>query len=761
MKEPAMLLAALMVLLPLASAGAQELRDHGVGTPLAERRGVVGVHTDDGQNLVIACSTDLSPRGWILVTDIDTGETEQIYGPPGVPNGPPYGSLVASTGRFYTGFGDWLLEFDPITREWTAATQVPPASAFLRIIEGPNGLIWAGDVYRAGLASYDPATGKLTDHGRMDEKEQYLSHLAYDDAGWLYCGIGTGAHKIVAYNPESGERRQIVPEDELEIGTAYVQTGVDGNAYGRAGEQWYRLHGGVGEKIDQSEVAQKRDLGDIYWGDVDATFPDGREVTTYSLLDKFMIVRDPAAGEERRIEFDYQSEGSGIRVVCAGPDGRIYANSAHPSRFIVYDPDSDTLRHMPDAIALKGLAVQGPYVAGGHYGGGKLYIFDTRRPWRMHPRAGLIEGGLGAEQLAERATADLGEVRYLDSHDIVFLLGDQFGAELHMPVTVPTDGEYRLIVATYTSPAYARGQILLDGEPVGEPFDPRSPTIGPGPVLVFGPFDLSAGEHTVSVRTLNGDAENPWISIASLKLTDEPVDPATLQLEASNPQLVAEFAPDINVPWGAAAHPDGEHVMISGNPGYGYIGGGLGIHNIVTGENELLPHTRLVENQSTMDIAPLPDGDLICCTSVSGGHGAGAVTRDAMLYRLDWESRQVEWRAVPVPGLASIVSLEVAPDGTVWAIGSDATLIVFDPETQEVVRTVDLGVYGAVPHQPITRGPDGMLYLLLGRSILRIDPRTHVIEKIVDAPGGISGGIGILDGRIYFSIDSHLWSAAI
>ncbi|MGD9496529.1 MAG: hypothetical protein AB7Y46_09480, partial [Armatimonadota bacterium] len=59
-----------------AAAPAQDLTDHGVGTPLAERRGVVGVQDAAGHNLVIACSTDLSPRGWILVTDIDTGETE-------------------------------------------------------------------------------------------------------------------------------------------------------------------------------------------------------------------------------------------------------------------------------------------------------------------------------------------------------------------------------------------------------------------------------------------------------------------------------------------------------------------------------------------------------------------------------------------------------------------------------------------------------------------------------------------------------------
>ena len=754
-------IAAALVSVLICAGGAigQQLRDHGVGTPLAERRGVVGVEGADGHDLVIACSTDLTPRGWILVTDLNTGETEQIYAPDDVPGSAPYGSLVADSGLFYTAMGDTLLEFDPKTREWTFHAKIAPAVAFLRIIEGPNGTIWAGDVYRAGLVSYDPKTGEVTDHGPMDEPEQYLSHLAYDDQGWIYCGIGTGAYKIVAFNPATDEKRQIVPEDELAVGTAYVYTGVDGNAYGRAGEQWYRLNDGAGTRIEESEAGERYDTGDIYWGDVKATFPDGRAVESYSMVDKYMIVREPD-GETRRLEFDYESEGSGIRVVCAGPDGLVYANSAHPSRFIVYDPQSDTLEYRPDPIAMKGFAVQGPYVCGGHYGGGKLYVFDTREPWNMHPRADLIEGAEPASTLAERATADGGEIFYLEDHEVVFLKGADYGAQMNIPLSIDEAGSYYLLVATYEAPSYARGQVLLDGGAVGEPFDPRAKAVGPGPVLTLGPFDLQAGEHTVGIRALEGDAQNPWLSVRTVMLTDtlpdEPLGPPV-----PNPRLVAEYAPDVNVPWGALAHPDGEHVLISGNPGYGYIGGGIGIYDLATGESTTLPHTELVENHSTMDMVALANGDVVGCTSVAGGHGTTAVSKDAMLYLLDWETKKVQWREVPIEGLSSIVSLVVGPDDMLYCIGSDSTLFVFDPETREVVQQVDLGVYGRVPHQPIALGPDGAIYLLLSNAILRIHPDGCVVEKVADAPGGIEGGIAIVDGRIYFSIASHLWSAEI
>ena len=104
-----------------------------------------------------------------------------------------------------------------------------------------------GDVYRAGLISYDPKTKETKDHGRMDDKEQYLSNLACDDAGWVYCGIGTARHNTVAYSPGTGEKRQIVPDESRGIRTGLVQRGTDGKAYARRSTmaRWWRPRPGV------------------------------------------------------------------------------------------------------------------------------------------------------------------------------------------------------------------------------------------------------------------------------------------------------------------------------------------------------------------------------------------------------------------------------------------------------------------------------------------------------------------------------------
>ena len=93
--------AALLVLLVAAGALAQgDFTDYGAAAKVAESRGVVTTQTADGRCLVIANALDQSPISYVLVTDIDTGETKQYFCPEDVRQSAPYGSLMHSNGKF-------------------------------------------------------------------------------------------------------------------------------------------------------------------------------------------------------------------------------------------------------------------------------------------------------------------------------------------------------------------------------------------------------------------------------------------------------------------------------------------------------------------------------------------------------------------------------------------------------------------------------------------------------------------------------------
>jgi len=371
--------------------------DHGVATRAVESRGVAVLQDRDGHNLVISLNNDRGPRGWLLVTDIDTGATEQVHYPEEVDTSPalaaPFASYVSRRGRFYTGAGGVLLEFEPATRQWLYHGRPnPDADLFVdyAFAEGPDGTIYAGTTSMnrssAHLISYDPETGQAIDHGQMDPREMYFRWVAVDSSGWVYCAIGNARGNIVAFNPETGERRQIPREDERDAaGNGWIFESTDGRVYGTvAGKNW-RLYEGVGEVIDPSERGPVKATGVIGWTYKTGVFPDGRELTAHSLEDGWMEIRDPQTDRTKRIEFSYEAIGGmGFTSLAEGPDGKLYGSTCHPMRFIRYDPATDqitdlgSVRDVGNFCAMDATA---SYLAAASYSYGILHLYDPAAPF--------------------------------------------------------------------------------------------------------------------------------------------------------------------------------------------------------------------------------------------------------------------------------------------------------------------------------------------------------------------------------------------
>lgn len=610
--------------LPVLLAPAPTLKDHGVAAPVAENRGVVATKDSQGRSLVIACGLDLSPRGWILVTDVARKETKQYWFPEGVPNNPPFVSLMSTNGRFYTAAGPILLEFDLDRREWTFQGVPSRAESIYlgsAMVDGPDGLIYAGGYPNCHLVSYNPQTHEMIDYGQMDPEEHYFSYLAFDSAGWAYCGIGTARCNLVAFHLQTRERRPLLKEEERQVGTATVYRGTDGKVYGAAGNQWYRLFEGKATPIKKEEAAPAAPSGTIPWGSVRGAFPDGRVLRSYDLPERRMVIEDPRTRQTEEIRFDYESGGAQITSLIAGPDGKVYGSTCHPMHFFVYDPRREELQDLGPVNRVGGgnfcaMAVQGPYIAAASYSGGIFHLFDTTKPFN---------GGYG----------------------------------------------------------------------------------------------------------------------------DHP-----------NPRELAQWKADICRPRTVLAHPDGRHVLMAGYAGYGLCGGGLGICNLQTGQADLIRHTDLIPNQSTITLKALPNGDLVGGTSVEAPGGGHPVEKEGVLYVMDWKTRKVVFRTVPVPGAREVFSVEVGRNGLVYGLASGSRFFVFDPKTRKVIHQEDLSQYGGLPRPALALGPEGKLVALFTKAIVKIDPDTYRHEKVADAPG-ISAGLALLGGRIYFAVGSHLWSGLL
>jgi hypothetical protein len=197
---------------------------------------------------------------------------------------------------------------------------------------------------------------------------------------------------------------------------------------------------------------------------------------------------------------------------------------------------------------------------------------------------------------------------------------------------------------------------------------------------------------------------------------------------------------------------------MAGFMGYGKTGGGIGIVNLETGGNLLLTHEQVIANHSTHTLKALPSGDLVGGTSVLTPGGGHAKEKEGVLYIMDWPTKKIVFRTVPVPGAAEVYSLEIGPDGLVYGLASGSVFFVFDPGKKEVLHIEDLSRYGDLVRPALLAAPDKKVYALFSRSVVRIDPGSYAHKRLAEAPVPITAGFAAKNGLIYFASGAHLWS---
>lgn len=732
-------------------------RDLGIGAPVIESRGVVATVDDNGNSVVVA-----QAAGFALVTDVDTGESVQVPTLPGMPQAGTYGSVLAANRKHYMGKDNHIAEFDPTTRSWTYhAVGAPVEAAYIGVTEGPTGTIWAGGYPHAHLVSFDYVTRMIKDHGQMDPTEQYISHIAADDAGWVYMGIGTARSNIVAYNPATGERRQLVDEADRITNTAYVYPCADGRVYGSNNGKWYRLYEGKAEQIEAEEAGKAEDVGSIYWPSTRCELPDGRQIIEYALPERYLRVHNPATGETKAITFDYTTPGAHISSTGPGPDGSIYSSSGHPMHLIRYNPAADELTDLGPIPTIGGghinmITRMGNYLLGGSYAGGHLWAYDVTRPW--NPSGIRPSFPMPAERLARLGSMPEGEIKHIPDHDVVFFKSDHYGAQAEFTLTARENGQYYLHVVPYLGSGYCTLQFSFDGKEIAEPYVATNEQLVAGNAVIVGPMELDAGEHVLGVRLVDNDSPNPWGALCGVELSTQRREDLG-EMTPLNPIPLAQWATDIGRPTYVLAHADGRTIFMTGYPGYGRCGGGMGIYDMEIRQAELLTaDENLLRGQTTVELKALSPTLLLgACSSLAltGGH---RIANEAELYLLSWPEKQVVFHTVPVNGANVISSCTIGADGLVYAITDTKVFFVFDPQKREVTHREDFSAYGGPAALGMHTGPDGRIYLLMSKAVVRVTPGSLEHESLGQPPAGVGAGGALVDGVLYYSAGSHVWA---
>jgi len=229
--------------------------------------------------------------------------------------------------------------------------------------------------------------------------------------------------------------------------------------------------------------------------------------------------------------------------------------------------------------------------------------------------------------------------------------------------------------------------------------------------------------------------------------------------EEANPRLVAQYPAAIGRPRVLLAHPDGRHLVMAGFPGYGYVGGGMAIHDIPTGKTTLLADSDLLPGHSTVTLDALENGDLVGGTSIYTPGGGHERAQAARLYVMDWASQRIVFDCEPVAGAREINTVRVGRDGIVYGLTDRSVVFAFDPAGRSVVATGDLSQFGRPlrSDQSLMVSPDGRVLAILSASIVEVRPDLAPV-KLADLTAPATAGSAIVAGRVFYASGSHLWS---
>ena len=361
-------------------------RDHGAATPVSTHRGLVATEDADGRNVVLLWLMDHRGGYAILMIDAETGKAEQIPMPVGIGGDSPFSSILATNNRFYTHYGSHFFEFDPAQRKFTFFHKTAPQMA-MGMTEDDNGVIWSASYPQSGLVSYNPKTGEFKDYGHLYKQTwaQYPRYVAADDAGWIYFGIGSTASQIIAFHPATATTTPIVRDEERQHGSGQVTRDVNGKVYAHTGGaegKWIELYKGVRTDLEEQPAIRAKSIITGSQGLFHRVFPDGKILKTLDPVEKVMVVEDPETKEEKRLTFDYTSDGAHVMGVNAAPNGTIAGGSAFPFRFFSYNPKTDQWQREPAFLQFNTVVTQGDKWYTGGYGHGFLLEWDPAQPWQ-------------------------------------------------------------------------------------------------------------------------------------------------------------------------------------------------------------------------------------------------------------------------------------------------------------------------------------------------------------------------------------------
>ncbi|WP_047983339.1 carbohydrate binding domain-containing protein [Ornithinibacillus californiensis] len=297
---------------------------------------------------------------------------------------------------------------------------------------GSDGKIYGGTYGTGSVYQYDPSVNEFTSFGTMVEGQSWVRSVAFDErANKIYAGIGSKAH-LIEYNIDTGEKRNILPEQFSDSISIYDMDLVDGKLFAQkeSAYEMFVLDVATGEVIDatngdtgeisvtipessrgisgKSPIANKvyfTHYGILYEYDLDThTYHSLQaDIQGSAISYKFLELNEEGfpgyslvglsgnggklykynleTGNLKLVDLPLPSEPVLIHELEKGPDGGIYSTGYLPGNMGVYFPTSDQNIRLNDIGQGEGMTSLNGDLYIGVYPNARIYKYDLSSPW--------------------------------------------------------------------------------------------------------------------------------------------------------------------------------------------------------------------------------------------------------------------------------------------------------------------------------------------------------------------------------------------
>jgi len=353
----------------------------------------------DGQASLLATMGQNNGGLFVLDIDLATGACGQFNAPAPAEQYPTASFRSPRTGALYVGAANdgHLLRYDPThpERKLEDLGAVDGRATFpTGIDEAPDGAIWIGSYPNCTLTRFDPATGRLTAFGSMDDTDQYLYPLCGGD-GTIAALTKVVHPHLVVFDPKTGTHRSVGPVTDPEDKSQHIEffKGLDGFLYLDTHAGKFRVHGSALESVAYLparmpgiDATYKHGYQEVLPmpGGLIAGWADGEDGA--GLFRELLLTSTHPTVAPRTLDLKWHGGGSNIWLIHQGPDGLIYGSTFLPEHMFRCAPDGSGMVNLGRCSAALGEAyTMGNFSDGtmaiASYVDSLVSFYDPRRPY--------------------------------------------------------------------------------------------------------------------------------------------------------------------------------------------------------------------------------------------------------------------------------------------------------------------------------------------------------------------------------------------